>query len=62
MQLSEHLSLAEVTKSDTAKRKGISNMPTEAHLANFKLLAENIFEPIRNHFGNQSIFFRIPLS
>jgi hypothetical protein len=51
MQLSEHLSLAEVTKSDTAKRRGISNMPTEAHLANFKLLAENIFEPIRKHFG-----------
>jgi zinc D-Ala-D-Ala carboxypeptidase len=51
MQLSEHLSLAEVTKSDTAKRRGISNQPTEAHLANFKLLAENIFEPIRNHFG-----------
>jgi hypothetical protein len=50
MQLSEHLSLAEVTKSDTAKRRGISNMPTEAHIANFKLLAENIFEPIRKHF------------
>ena len=26
-------------------------MPTEAHIANFKLLAENIFEPIRNHFS-----------
>jgi zinc D-Ala-D-Ala carboxypeptidase len=51
MQLSEHLSLAEVTRSDTAKRRGISNMPTEAHLANFKLLAENIFEPIRKHFA-----------
>jgi hypothetical protein len=51
MQLSEHLSLAEVTRSETAKRRGISNMPTEAHSANFKLLAENIFEPIRNHFG-----------
>lgn len=51
MQLSEHLSLAEVTRSETAKRKGISNMPTEAHLANFKLLAEKVFEPIRNHFG-----------
>jgi hypothetical protein len=25
-------------------------MPTEAHIANFKLLAEMIFEPIRNHF------------
>ena len=50
MKLSEHLDLAEVTRSESAKRKGISNMPTEAHIANFKLLAENIFEPIRNHF------------
>ena len=50
MQLSEHLSLAEVTRSETAKRKGVSNQATEAHIANFKLLAENIFEPIRNHF------------
>ena len=52
MRLSEHLSLAEVIKSETAKRRGVSNMPTEAHLANFKLLAEKVFEPIRNHFGN----------
>ena len=51
MQLSEHLSLAEVTRSETAKRKGVSNMPTEQHIANFKLLAEKVFEPIRNHFG-----------
>lgn len=51
MQLSEHLSLAEVTRSETAKRRGVSNMPTEEHIKNFKLLAEKIFEPIRNHFG-----------
>ena len=51
MQLSKHLSLTEVTRSDTAKRRSISNMPTEAHIANFKLLAEKVFEPIRNHFG-----------
>lgn len=51
MQLSEHLSLAEVTRSDSAKRRGISNMPTPAHIENFKLLAENVFEPIRKHFG-----------
>ena len=50
MKLSEHLSLSEVTRSESAKRKGISNMPTEAHIANFKLLAENVFEPIRNYF------------
>ena len=50
MKLSEHLDLSEVTRSETAKRKGISNMPTEAHIANFKLLAEKVFEPIRKHF------------
>lgn len=51
MKISEHLSLAEVTRSETAKRRGISNMPTEEHLNNFKLLAEKVFEPVRNHFG-----------
>jgi zinc D-Ala-D-Ala carboxypeptidase len=50
MQLSKHLSLAEITRSETAKRNGISNMPTEEHLNNFKLLAEKVFEPIREHF------------
>ena len=50
MQLSKHLSLAEVTRSDSAKRNGISNEPTAEHLENFKLLAEKIFEPIREHF------------
>ena len=50
MKLSEHLDLAEVIRSETAKRHGISNMPTEEHVANFKLLAENVFEKVRNHF------------
>ena len=50
MKLSEHLDLSEVTRSESAKRNGISNMPTAEHIANFKLLAEKIFEPIRNHF------------
>ena len=51
MQLSKNLSLAEVIRSETAKRKGISNMPTEAHILNLKLVAEKIFQPIREHFG-----------
>jgi hypothetical protein len=50
MKLSEHLSLSEVIRSESAKRNGISNMPTEQHIANFKLLADKIFEPIRAHF------------
>lgn len=51
MRLSEHLDLSEVTRSDSAKRNGISNMPTPEHIENFKLLAENVFEPVREHFG-----------
>jgi hypothetical protein len=50
MQITQHLSLAEVTRSETAKRKGISNMPTPEHLENFKNLGINIFEPLRRHF------------
>jgi zinc D-Ala-D-Ala carboxypeptidase len=51
MQISKHLSLAEVSRSETAKRKGINNTPSGEHLENFKKLADNIFEPIREHFG-----------
>lgn len=51
MQLSENLTLAEVTRSETAKRKGVSNMPTPEHIENFKLLAAKVFQPIREHFG-----------
>ena len=51
MQISKHLNLAEIIRSDTAKRQGIDNTPTAEHLENFKLLADRVFEPIRLHFG-----------
>lgn len=51
MKISKHLSLAEVIRSETAKRAGISNMPTEEHLENFEVLAKEVFEPIREHFN-----------
>lgn len=51
MQLSEHLTLAEVTKSQTATRLGIDNDPDAHQLAALKAIAEHIFEPVRNHFG-----------
>jgi hypothetical protein len=51
MQLSKNLALSEVTRSETAKRRGISNMPTPEHIENFKKLAEKVFQPIRDHFG-----------
>jgi hypothetical protein len=50
MVISEHLTLAELIRSESAKRNGISNMPTAEHIANLKLLAEHIFEPIRLNF------------
>jgi len=51
MILSKNLSLAEVTKSATAIKHGIANEPTQEHLQNLKLVAENVFQPIREHFG-----------
>ena len=50
MKISTHLNLAEVTRSDSAKRHGIDNTPTAEHLDNFKILADKVFEPIRLHF------------
>ena len=50
MKLSENLSLSEIIRSESAKRKGVSNMPTEDHIANLKVLAEKVFQPIRENF------------
>lgn len=50
MKISPHLNLAELTRSETAKRHGIDNTPSAEHLENFKLLADKVFEPIREHF------------
>jgi len=51
MKLSKNLSLAEFTRSSTAKRRGIDNNPDKDHLEAAKQLADNIFQPIREHFG-----------
>ena len=51
MKLSEHLDLVEVTRSEYAKRNGISNMPNAEHTENLIELAKKIFEPIRVHFN-----------
>lgn len=51
MRVSEHVSLSELTASDTGKRLGIDNHPTPEHLENLKVTCEAVFEPIREHFG-----------
>lgn len=51
MKLSNYVSLAEVTKSDTATRRGISNEPTPEHLENLKTICVEVFDKVREHFG-----------
>ena len=50
MQLSENFSLNELTKSQTATRKGIDNKPTSEQVENLKALSINILQKIRNHY------------
>ena len=51
MNLSKNFSLSELTKSQTAERKGIDNVPSEEHIQNLIHLAETVLQPIRNEFG-----------
>lgn len=51
MKLSAHFALAEFTRSESAKRHGVSNEPTAEHLENLKVLCEKVLEPIRIKFG-----------
>jgi len=47
MKLSAHFDLAEFTRSESAKRHGVSNEPTAEHQANLKVLCEKVLEPVR---------------
>lgn len=51
MKLSKYVSLAEVTRSDTAKRRGIDNTPQGQHLENLKVICEEVFDKVREYFG-----------
>tara|TARA_Y100000385_G_scaffold217661_1_gene226840 strand:- start:2813 stop:3283 length:471 start_codon:yes stop_codon:yes gene_type:complete len=51
LKLSKNLNLAEVLRSETAKRRKIDNAPTDEHIENLRILAANIFQPMRDHFG-----------
>ena len=51
MKLSENFSLVELTKSQTAGRKGIDNTPSTEHQDNLKLLCTSILQPVRDHFS-----------
>ena len=55
MKLSRNFSLSELTKSDTAIRKGIDNNPNSEQIDKLKLLCEEILQPVRDHFGRVRI-------
>ena len=51
MILSNNFTLNELTKSQTATRKGIHNEPSTEHVENLIHLAKTILQPVREHFG-----------
>ena len=61
--ISKHISNKEGVYSRTALRLGIDNTPTQDHKQNMRLLAENIFEPLRAYVGGPikiNSFYRSP--
>jgi zinc D-Ala-D-Ala carboxypeptidase len=51
MKISEHFTLRELTRSDTAARLGIDNTPDAAAIAALRALCENVLEPLRGSIG-----------
>ena len=51
MKLSDHFSLSELTKSDTAVRKGIPNVPKDEEVENLIMVCSEIQETVRVQYG-----------
>ena len=49
--ISQHISMKEATRSITALRLGIDNTPSGKTISNMKLLAQWVFEPLREWVG-----------
>ena len=61
--ISEHITYEEATNSPTAIRLKIRNEPDEATLYRMKILAEEVFEPLRKWYGKPikiNSFYRSP--
>ena len=61
--ISKHISYKEGVYSITAIRRGIDNTPDDDQLSNMELVAEEVFEPLRNYVGGPikiNSFFRCP--
>ena len=63
MKLSANFSLGELTKSETAIRKGIDNSADEIVTAHLQALVDNVLQPVRDKFGSVRVTsgYRSPL-
>ena len=62
-KISKHISYKEGVYSRTAERLGLKNDPSDDHLANMKIIAKKVFEPLRIHVGGPikiNSFYRGP--
>jgi len=60
-KISKHISYKESTHSNYAQQYNIANKPKAEHIENMELVAEKIFEPLREWVGNPikvNSFFR----
>ena len=51
-KISKYISYKEATHSRYAKENGIVNKPKAEHIENMQVLAEKVFEPLREWVGN----------
>ena len=51
MRLSKNFTLSEVTRSNTARRLGIDNVPKNHHLKSMQRLITNLIQPMRDALG-----------
>ena len=51
MILSKNFSLNEMSRSNTARVKGLPNVPNAEQVKNLKALCENVLQPLRDYLG-----------
>ena len=49
--ISAHITYREATHSETAEKLGIKNIPSKAEFQSMQLVAQTVFEPVRNYIG-----------
>lgn len=51
MKLSKNFSLEEMCRSNTARVKGLPNVPNVEQVKNLQHLCKNVLQPLRDHLG-----------